>query len=128
MAALPSAALSSHAPRRIDALVAAAAVGALIAALAAVDLGGLWLRRGAQAAGTPVSVALAGRAVSVPAAWIAKAPETGSRLDLAIPFPDAPDERLFVTAVPAQGPVPGLGPHHARFLSAVARSHPGGLV
>ena len=30
--------------------------------------------------------------------------------------------------VPAQGPSPGLGPHHARFLSAVARSHPSGLL
>lgn len=127
-------AVAAPAPRRIDGLVAAAAVGALILALAAVDLGGFWVRRGARAGDAPVEAALAGRSVTVPAAWLARAPEPG-RLDLAIPFPAAagrPDERLFVTATPAEGAADraaaGLGPHHARFLSAVARSHPSGLL
>lgn len=122
------------APRRIDGLVAAAAVGALIAALAAVDLGGFWIRRSARAADLPVEVALAGRTLTVPATWLARAPEAG-RLDLAIPFAAAAgraEERLFVTVTPAEGAVEGgtsrLGPHHARFLSAVARSHPSGLL
>ena len=123
-------AVAAPAPRRIDGLVAGVAVGALILALAAVDLGGFWIRRNALAADAPALAELAGRAVSVPAAWLARAPEPG-RLDLAIPFPSAAgraEERLFVTATPAEGPTPGLGPHHARFLSAVARSHPSGLL
>jgi hypothetical protein len=119
-------------PRRIDGLVACAAVGALIASLAAVDLGGYLVRRSARAADAPVSLAIAGRAVTVPEAWIARTPEPGTRLDLAIPFPSAPEraeERLHVTATPAEpGQPAGLGAHHARFLSAVARSYPGGLV
>lgn len=120
------------APRRIDGLVAAVAVGALIAALAAVDLGGFWIRRSARAADAPVEVALAGRSLTVPSAWLARPPEAG-RLDLAIPFADAGrgEERLFVTATPAEGTAEAtsrLGPHHARFLSAVARSHPSGLL
>ena len=124
-------AIAARAPRRIDGLVAATAVGALIAALALVDLGGLWLRRGARSDDAPARVVLAGREVTVPALWLARTPEPGLRIDLAIPFPaslDGPEERLFVTAVPAEGAAPGLGAHHTRFLSAVARSHPGGLV
>lgn len=123
MAAIP-------APRRIDGLAVATALGALIVGLAAVDLGGYLVRRGARAADAPVDVSLAGRSISMPGAWLARAPEPG-RLDLAIPFPveaGRPEERLFVTATPAEGPSRGLGPHHARFLTAVARSHPSGLL
>lgn len=119
--------------RRLDGAAAIFAAGTLILTLLGIDLAGYWLKAGTRRDETTAATALAGHRLEIPGAWLVQdgRQDAAERIDLVIPWSAVAaglPGGFHVTAAAAGSAPSRPAQLYGRFLTAVARSHPSGLL